>query len=82
MRQLGEPDRLGFVPGGLGEPAELGEAQDQPVAIVDRWRDDAISFLLSGVHLAVFIPLDGLALRMIQTDPNTVLQGTATMVSR
>ena len=41
-----------------------------------------ISFLLSGVHLAVFIPLGSSTIWMIQTDPNTALQGTATMVSR
>ena len=36
MRRLGEPDRLGLVLGGLAESAELGEAQCQPAAIVDR----------------------------------------------
>jgi hypothetical protein len=39
-RRLGEPDRLGFVLGRLGESAELGKARDQEAAIVDRcWRD-------------------------------------------
>src|SRR3989442_174183 len=35
-RRLGEPDRLGLVLGRLGESAELGEAHNQPEAIVDR----------------------------------------------
>src|SRR5436853_7023422 len=34
--RLGEPDRLGLVLGRLGESAELGEAYDQPEAVVDR----------------------------------------------
>ena len=37
-RRLGEPEHLGLVRGGLGESAELGEAPDQEVAIVDRDR--------------------------------------------
>src|SRR5260370_41410980 len=35
MGRLGEPDRLGLVRGRLGESAELGEAHDQPEAVVD-----------------------------------------------
>ena len=39
MRRLDGPDRLGFVLGCLGESAEIGEAHDQPDAIVDGcWR--------------------------------------------
>ena len=38
LRRLGEPERLGRVLGRLSESAELGEAPDQPVAIVDRCR--------------------------------------------
>ena len=38
MRRLGEPERLGLVLGRLSKSAELGEAHDQPVAIVDRYR--------------------------------------------
>ena len=34
--RLGEPDRLGLILGRLGESAELGEAHDQPEAVVDR----------------------------------------------
>lgn len=41
-----------------------------------------IRFLLSGVHLAAFIPLDASTLWLIQTDPTNVLQGTAKLVSR
>ena len=41
-----------------------------------------ITFLLSGVHLTIFVPLGSSTIWMIQTDPNTALQGTATMVSR
>jgi hypothetical protein len=35
--RLGDLDRLGFVRRGLGEPAELGEAHDQPAAVEDRY---------------------------------------------
>src|SRR5262249_14377827 len=38
MRRLREPKRLGLRLGRLGESAELGEALDQPGAIIDRWR--------------------------------------------
>jgi hypothetical protein len=38
LRRFGEPDRLGFVRGRLGESAELGQAHDQPGAVVDRRR--------------------------------------------
>ena len=38
MCRLGEPDRLGFVLGRLGESAKFREAHDQPGAIVDRRR--------------------------------------------
>ena len=37
-RWSGEPDHLGFVFGRLGEPAQVGEADEQPEAIVDRGR--------------------------------------------
>jgi hypothetical protein len=37
LRRLSEPERLGFVLSRLSESAELGEAQEEPVAIVDRW---------------------------------------------
>ena len=49
MRRLGEPDRLGFVLGRLGESAELGEAHDQPGAIVDRWRCGVSEILVDPV---------------------------------
>jgi hypothetical protein len=35
MGRLGESDHLGLVAGHLGESAELSEALDQPVSIVD-----------------------------------------------
>jgi hypothetical protein len=38
LRLFSQPDRLGFVPGRLGESAELGETHDQPAAIVGRCR--------------------------------------------
>ncbi len=38
LRRLGEPDRLGFELGRLGESTELREAHDQPVSIIDRSR--------------------------------------------
>ena len=46
LRRLGEPDRLGGVLLGLGESAELGEAQDEPAAIVDRWRGGGAEILV------------------------------------
>src|SRR5262245_31664069 len=36
--RLGELERLGRIPGRLGESAELGEALKQPVPIKDRYR--------------------------------------------
>jgi hypothetical protein len=36
MRLLGKLDHLGFVLGCFGESAELGQAHDQPRAVVDR----------------------------------------------
>jgi len=49
VRRLGEPDRLGRVLGRLGESAELGEAHDQPAAIVDRGRRGASGVLVDPV---------------------------------
>ena len=49
LRRLGEPDRLGFVLGRLGESAELGEAHDQPAAIVDRRRCGGSEILVDPV---------------------------------
>ena len=49
LRWLGEPDRLGFVLGRLGESAELGEAHDQKAAIPDRWRRGVSEILVDPV---------------------------------
>ena len=49
LRRLGEPERLGFVLGGLGESAEIREAHDQPAAIVDRWRGGKFEILVDAV---------------------------------
>jgi hypothetical protein len=44
----------------------------------DRGCRGALTFLPSGPHFDLFIPLDGREIRMIQTDPNNVFQGGAT----
>src|SRR5229473_1950452 len=38
LRRSGKPDRLGFVLDRFGEPAELGEATDEPEAVEDACR--------------------------------------------
>src|SRR2546426_11386347 len=48
-RRLGEPDRLGLVLGRLGESAELGEAHNQPEAIVDRGGSAASKVLVDPI---------------------------------
>ena len=62
-----------------GEPGTYTVADLKPP---ERGCVGTIRFLLSGVHLAAFIPLDGSTLWLIQTDPTNVLQGTARLVSR
>src|SRR5207302_188739 len=49
MRRLGEPDRLGLILGRLGESAELGEAHDQPEAVVDRGWSAASEVLVDSI---------------------------------
>src|SRR5262244_754564 len=38
LGRLGQTNRLGCVLRGLGKSAELGEAEREPAAIIDRWR--------------------------------------------
>ena len=40
-----------------------------------------LTFLPSGPHFDLFIPLNGKPMWMIQTDPGNVFQGTVTQVS-
>ena len=62
-----------------GEPGTYTVADLNPT---EKGCVGSVRFLVSGVHLSVFIPLTGSTLWMIQTDPTNVLQGTATLVSR
>ena len=50
MRRLGESERLGLVPGRLGESAEPSQALNQPAAIVDRYREGGSEGLVDRVR--------------------------------
>ena len=47
----------------------------------DRGCVGTLTFLPSGPHFDLFLPLDGKEIWMIQTDANNVFQGTATKLS-
>jgi hypothetical protein len=52
-----------------------------PLVPVDRGCTGSLTFLPSGPHFDLFLPADGDQIRMIQTDPNNVFQGTVTKLA-
>ena len=65
------------IPGGV----VTGSYTLAPLVPADRGCVGTLTILPFGLHFDLFIPLSGQEIRIIQTDANSVLQGTATKLS-
>jgi hypothetical protein len=65
------------IPGGV----VTGSYTLAPLVPADRGCVGTLTILPFGLHFDLFIPLSGQEIRIIQTDANSVLQGTATKLA-